>query len=84
MDKYPRLTFGLNQHLLTKVNQLSLPRHRTRGQIIRQALEMYYPFTTQWCAAALTRNSSIPKFDDPTKVCKSLLETFTHHFRVNN
>jgi predicted transcriptional regulator len=42
MDKYPRLTFRLNQHLLTKVNQLSLSRHRTRGQIIREALEMYY------------------------------------------
>jgi hypothetical protein len=42
MDKYPRLTFRLNHHLLTKVNQLSLSRHRTRGQIIREALEMYY------------------------------------------
>ena len=42
MDKYPRLTFRLNQHLLTKVNQLSLSRHRTRGQIIREALDMYY------------------------------------------
>ncbi len=42
MDKYPRLTFRLNHHLLTKVNQLSRSRHRTRGQIIREALEMYY------------------------------------------
>ena len=42
MDKYPRLTFRLNQHLLIKVNRLSLSRHRSRGQIIREALEMYY------------------------------------------
>jgi predicted transcriptional regulator len=42
MDKYPRLTFRLNHPLLKKVNQLSLSRHRTRGQIIREALEMYY------------------------------------------
>jgi metal-responsive CopG/Arc/MetJ family transcriptional regulator len=42
MDKYPRLTFRLNQALLTKVNNLSLSRHRTRGAIIREALEMYY------------------------------------------
>jgi hypothetical protein len=42
MDKYPRLTFRLNHPLLKKVNQLSLSRHRTRGQIIREALEMYH------------------------------------------
>ena len=42
MDKYPRLTFRLNQRLLTKVNHLSRSRHRSRGQIIREALEMYY------------------------------------------
>lgn len=42
MDKYPRLTFRLNQGLLTKVNHLSRARHRSRGQIIREALEMYY------------------------------------------
>ena len=42
MDKYPRFTFRLNRHLLTKVNHLSLSRHLTRGQIIREALDMYY------------------------------------------
>jgi hypothetical protein len=42
MDKYPRLTFRLNQRLLTKINYLSVSRHRTRGQVIREAVEMYY------------------------------------------
>jgi hypothetical protein len=42
MNKYPRLTFRLNQQLLTKINQLTLSRHRTRGQIVREAVEMYY------------------------------------------
>jgi predicted transcriptional regulator len=42
MEKYPRLTFRLNQRLLTKINHLSMSRHRTRGQIIREAVEMYY------------------------------------------
>lgn len=42
MDRYPRLTFRLNQRLLTKINYLSISRHRTRGQVIREAVEMYY------------------------------------------
>ena len=44
MDRYPRLTFRLNQRLLTKINYLSISRHRTRGQVIREAVEMYYRF----------------------------------------
>jgi predicted DNA-binding protein len=42
MDKYPRLTFRLSQRLLAQINQLCISRHRTRGQIIREAVEMYY------------------------------------------
>jgi metal-responsive CopG/Arc/MetJ family transcriptional regulator len=42
VDKYPRLTFRLNQALLTKVNHLSRSQNITRGQVIREALEMYY------------------------------------------
>jgi metal-responsive CopG/Arc/MetJ family transcriptional regulator len=42
MEKYPRLTFRLNQRLLTQINHLSISRRRTRGQIIREAVEMYY------------------------------------------
>lgn len=42
MDRYPRMTFRLNPCLLTKINYLSISRHRTRGQVIREAVEMYY------------------------------------------
>jgi hypothetical protein len=42
MDRYPRLTFRLSHRLLTNINHLSISRHRTRGQIIREAVEMYY------------------------------------------
>ena len=42
MDRYPRLTFRLNQRLLTKINYLSVSRHRTRAQVIREAVEMYH------------------------------------------
>jgi predicted transcriptional regulator len=63
MDKYPRLTFRLNQALLTKVNHLSLSRHRTRGAIIREALEMYYrvynPITSSGSASKLHRDTPL-------------------------
>lgn len=63
MDKYPRLTFRLNQTLLTKVNNLSLSRHRTRGQIIREALEMYYrvynPITSSDNTSQLHRDTPL-------------------------
>jgi metal-responsive CopG/Arc/MetJ family transcriptional regulator len=42
VDKYPRLTIRLNQALLTKVNHLSRSQKITRGQVIREALEMYH------------------------------------------
>lgn len=42
MEKYPRLSFRLSHGLLTKINYLSLSRHRTRGQIIREAIELYF------------------------------------------
>ena len=42
MDKYPRLTFRLNNQLLNKIAMLSRSKHRSRGQVIREAVEMYY------------------------------------------
>ena len=42
MHQYPRLTFRLNQQLLNKIAMLSRSRHRSRGAIIREAVEMYY------------------------------------------
>lgn len=42
MDKYPRLTFRLSQQLATQLSYLSRSRHRTRGQIVREAIALYY------------------------------------------
>jgi predicted transcriptional regulator len=42
MVTYPRFTFRLNDTLLRKLTQLSISRHRTKGQIIREAIEMYH------------------------------------------
>jgi len=35
------LSFRLDASLLRKVDMLRLSRHRTRGEIIREAVEMY-------------------------------------------
>jgi predicted transcriptional regulator len=42
LQQYPRLTFRLNQQLLNKIARLSRSKHRSRGAIIREAVEMYY------------------------------------------
>ena len=42
MQQYPRLTFRLNHQLLNKIAILSRSKHRSRGQVIREAVEMYY------------------------------------------
>jgi predicted transcriptional regulator len=36
------LSFRLDTALLRKVDMLRIPRHRSRGQIIREALELYF------------------------------------------
>jgi len=41
MEKYPRLTFRLDETLLTKVNRVSSLQNRSHGKVIREALEMY-------------------------------------------
>ena len=42
MSKTKMLSFRLDAALLRKVDLLRLSRHRTRGQIIREALELYF------------------------------------------
>ena len=42
MNKSKMLSFRLDESLLRKVDQLRLSRHRTRGEIIREALQMYF------------------------------------------
>ena len=36
------LSFRLDAMLLRKVNMLRISRHRSRGEIIREALELYF------------------------------------------
>lgn len=42
MSKSKMLSFRLDVALLRKVDLLRLSRHRTRGEIIREALELYF------------------------------------------
>jgi len=42
MSKSKMLSFRLDAGLLRKVDMLRLSRHRTRGEIIREALELYF------------------------------------------
>jgi metal-responsive CopG/Arc/MetJ family transcriptional regulator len=42
MNKTRMLSFRLDAALLRKVDLLRISRHRTRGEIIRDALEMYF------------------------------------------
>jgi len=42
MSKYPRLSFRLSPNLLRKVQSLALSRGRTKGQVIREAIECYF------------------------------------------
>ena len=42
INKSQMLSFRLDAVLLRKVNMLTVSRHKTRGEIIREALEMYF------------------------------------------
>jgi predicted transcriptional regulator len=42
MNKSRMLSFRLDAALLRKVDMLRTARHRSRGQIIREALELYF------------------------------------------
>ena len=42
MSKSKMLSFRLDVALLGKIDILRISRHRTRGEIIREALEMYF------------------------------------------
>lgn len=42
MNKSRMLSFRLDAMLLRKVDMLRVSRHRTRGEIIREALELYF------------------------------------------
>ncbi len=42
MSKSKMLSFRLDAMLLRKVDMLRMARHRSRGEIIREALELYF------------------------------------------
>ncbi len=42
MSKTKMMSFRLDATLLRKVDLLRVSRHRSRGQIIREALEIYF------------------------------------------
>ena len=42
MSKSKMLSFRLDSALLRKIDLLRLSRHKTRGEIIREALELYF------------------------------------------
>ena len=42
MDQYPRFSFRLTPAILRKVNMLARVRNGTRGQVVREAIEVYF------------------------------------------
>jgi predicted transcriptional regulator len=48
MEQYPRFTFRLSPAILRKVDLLAMQRNRSRGQVVREAVEFY--FTTRFKA----------------------------------
>jgi predicted transcriptional regulator len=42
MSKTKMLSFRLDAALLRKLDMLRISRHRSRGEIIREALELYF------------------------------------------
>jgi metal-responsive CopG/Arc/MetJ family transcriptional regulator len=42
MSKSQMLSFRLDSTLLRKIDMLRLSRHKSRGEIIREALELYF------------------------------------------
>ena len=42
MHEYPSLTFRLTKQHLTRLQVIAGAKHRSRGQIIREAIDMYY------------------------------------------
>ena len=42
MSKSKMLSFRLDAMLLRKLDMLTVSRHRSRGQIIREAVELYF------------------------------------------
>ncbi|CAB5021356.1 MAG: ribbon-helix-helix protein, CopG family [Actinobacteria bacterium] len=62
MSKSKMLSFRLDSALLRKVDMLRASRHRTRGEIIREALELYFRVHHP---ASQQKNTDDSQFDSP-------------------
>ena len=47
MRKYPRFSFRLGAEDQRRLETLSLIRSRSRGEVVREAIDMYYRIKTQ-------------------------------------
>ena len=62
MSKSKMLSFRLDAMLLRKLNMLTVSRHRSRGEIIREALELYFRVHHP---ASQQKNTDDSQFDSP-------------------
>lgn len=47
MHEYPSLTFRLTKEHLRRLHVIAGSKHRSRGQVIREAIDMYYQTVTR-------------------------------------
>ena len=47
MHEYPSLTFRLTKEHLRRLQVIAGAKHRSRGQVIREAIDMYYRTVTR-------------------------------------
>jgi predicted transcriptional regulator len=64
MSKSKMLSFRLDTSLLRKVDMLRIARHRSRGQIIREALELYFRAYNPTAKMATVPPSSVTCIED--------------------
>ena len=64
MNKSKMLSFRLDAALLRKVDMLRTSRHRSRGQIIREAVELYFRAYNPTAEVTVTPPSSATYTED--------------------
>jgi hypothetical protein len=79
MHEYPSLTFRLNKKHLEQLQVISAVKHRSRGQVIRDAIEMYYRIVVR-PVGAVGQNQQIVS---PIDLLADLLPKQAESGRVN-
>jgi len=64
MNKSKMLSFRLDAALLRKIDILRISRHRSRGQIIREAVELYFRAYNSTATVAVLAPSSATYIED--------------------